>query len=160
MQSDLSGKAELVEKRERAKPTIVTVGNRQMLSTGRWNDSVVADWVAANGRERWIEIGELAKFAYVQNSLRSKRQARKRLSTLLREFLGRGELLLIEYGSQNGAASAVKLFSNPKSHSESQAVKLRLEKMQQRTDLSADQFKMAMAIWAHIASMEAIADAG
>jgi hypothetical protein len=49
---------------KRAKPTLVTVGNRQVISTGRWNDEVMGDFVIDHGQHRWLQIGELARIAY------------------------------------------------------------------------------------------------
>ena len=130
---------------ERAKPTLVMIGDRQVISSGLWNDSLMADYVLANGRLKWIPVGELAKVAYGQNIRNSKKRVRRRLSTLLNELLLRGEFLVIEYGPPHNHACTVKLFHEG-SDVERQAVHLKLEKMRKRQVMTAEQYEMALTV--------------
>src|SRR5262249_44282189 len=96
---------------ERTKPTLVTIGNRQIISTGRWNNDCVAQHVLAHGRAKWVTVGDLARLAYGQNTPRSKERVRKCLNRLFRHFLSLGELLVVEYAPPRNRASAVKVYT-------------------------------------------------
>ncbi len=57
----------------RTKPTLMIVGDKQMISTGRWNDQLMADYVSeqsrADRKDPWIKIGELAIPASTRSEL-------------------------------------------------------------------------------------------
>src|SRR6185312_17031344 len=99
----------VVKVSERTKPTFVTVGNKQIISTGRWNNELMADHVSEHGRGKWLRIGELARVARGSNTIANKRYVRSRLSRLFLELLNRGELLVVEYNGDHYGASAVKI---------------------------------------------------
>src|SRR5262245_49220329 len=96
--------------RTRALPTFERVGNRQVLSSGRWNDIKMADYIMEHGQLRWIEISELAKTAYGHNNKDTKTKARRYLHKIFTLLIDRGVFMVTEYEPQRGrAALAVKL---------------------------------------------------
>lgn len=125
--------------KERSKPTLVTVGKRKVISTGRWNDDLMADWVSENARKRWVQIGELARVSCGGNSIDTKRRVRRNLSALFWTLFGRGIILAIEYGDDYNGASAVKV-ADFASEQEFQNVNARLDKMKQKRDLSTQRY--------------------
>jgi hypothetical protein len=88
--------------KQRARPELITIGNRQMSSSGRWNDSLQADYLMLNGSNKWVGIGELAKLAWHQNTKTTKEKARRylwRLSTYL--LIQKGQLISYEYSGRH-----------------------------------------------------------
>jgi hypothetical protein len=131
---------------ERAKPTLVTIGNRQVISSGRWNDELAAHYVMTHGRDKWLSVGDLAKLAYGQNVPRSKKMVRRRIASLFHTIRNEyGEFLVVEYGPPNNRAKAVKLF-DVKSEMERQAVRSRLESMRKRREMTAEQYQSAILV--------------
>jgi hypothetical protein len=60
-------------RRAYSKPTLVTIGNRQVTSSGRWNNACMAQYLMLEeNRLRWVGIGELAKTAWGQNTISTK----------------------------------------------------------------------------------------
>lgn len=129
----------IVKATERAKPTLVTVGDKQIISSGRWNDELMADYVLDHGREKWIKIGELAKVACGSNTIPNKKRARRRLSSLFRALLDRGMLLSVEYNGDYNSATAVKI-ADINSEQDRQNVTIRVKRMQARHELASDQY--------------------
>mgnify|MGYP001605570804 CR=1 FL=1 len=145
---ELSGKDEKAVTRvtERSKPTLVTIGNRQVISSGRWNNELMADHILVNGRLKWLTIGELSKVAYNDGSPRNKKRVRQCLHQLFRTLmLKHGELLVIEYGSPNNRAKAVKLFDCT-SEIDRQNLEIKLDRMRKRRELSMEQYENAVLI--------------
>lgn len=131
---------------ERSKPTLVTVGNKQIISSGRWNDELMAEYVIANGRAKWLTIGNLARTAYGNGSPRSKERVRQCLHKLFKILMTTfGELLVVEYGPPFNRARSVKLFDR-KSELDRQTLKNKLEKMRQRRELTAEQYEKAIIV--------------
>ncbi len=131
---------------EKAKPELVTIGNRQIISSGRWNDNLMADYIAINGRTKWLSIGELAKVAWGQNTPTTKARARKRLSSLFAHLLVNcGQLMVVEYSPPRNRAQAVKLF-DPTSEPERQALSSKLMKLLNNKELSSERYERAMVI--------------
>jgi hypothetical protein len=144
--TELIGKDNAIAKvAERAKPTLVMVGNRMVVSTGRWNNPCLADYVRAHGRDKWIPIGDIARTAFSQNTPRSKERARRCLNRLFRYFLETEELLVVDYGGPRHRAIAVKLFSRDASEAERQSMAEKLERMKVRAEMSQDNY--AHALW-------------
>lgn len=145
---EVSSKGEgksVVPTTERAKPILVTVGNRQIISSGRWNDKVMADYVLTNGRSKWVSVGALAKVAYGHQDMTTKRKVRRYLHSLfLLLVVERDEFLVIEYEPKRGRAMAVKLFEQG-SEMDRQALHLKLEKMRSRSELTAAQYGNALS---------------
>lgn len=138
MQAEEHGKA------ERAKPVVVNIGKREVISSGYWNDELVADYVMINGVNSWLTIGDLAKFAWTSNTLANKARARKYLGRLWALLLMRGQLLVVEYG-ERGRAQAVKIY-DPESEQDQQALNSKLQKLKHRGELTEDQYVTAMGL--------------
>jgi hypothetical protein len=144
---DLFGKDTTVTKViERTKPTLITVGKRQIISSGRWNNDLMADYVMMHGACRYIPIGELAKTAYMQAMPRNKERVRKNIFHLFRTILLKyGRLLVVEYGSPHNRAQAVKLFDTS-SDLDRKALWPKIERMRKRRELSETQYEMAVEV--------------
>jgi hypothetical protein len=131
---------------ERAKPTFVTIGNKQIISSGRWNNELMADYVFVHGREKWLGVGDLARTAYGQNTPRSKERVRRCLPQLFKALMAtRTELLVVEYGPPHNRARAVKLFDR-QSEVDRQNLKIKLERMKKRRELTAEQYERALVV--------------
>jgi hypothetical protein len=125
---------------ERAKPALITIGDKQMISTGRWNDGLMADYVSENGLVKWIQIGELAKVACGSNTIPNKKRVRARLSGLFMELRNRGMFLAVEYNGEHNSATAVKI-ADIASEQDRQNVRARLERMWKRKELTSEQYE-------------------
>jgi hypothetical protein len=134
-----------VERRtERTKPTLLTLDNgRQVISTGRWNDSVMAGFVLAN-RDRWIKVGELAKVGCGGNTIPNKRRVRSHVNGLFLELLQRGVFMAVETGSRN-ETQAVKV-ADPTSEADRQNVQIKMERMRKRREITAERYERAMEV--------------
>jgi hypothetical protein len=135
---------------KRAKPELVTIGDRQVISNGRWNDDLMVSYVLANGRDKWLSIGDLAKVAYCANTVHTKKNARVRVRSLfLNLMLRHGEILLVDYEPPHGRAQAVKIF-NKDSELDRKSVVARIEKMRSKRESAAGELDAAMRIIEHI----------
>jgi hypothetical protein len=130
---------------ERSKPTLIMLGKRKVISTGRWNDSVMADYVTEEGEHRWIKIGELAAVGCSRNTIDTKKLVRGRLSALFRELRDRNLFLAIRYDDEYHAASEVKI-ANLRDVDELQNVKDKLNSMKKRKEMSQDQYDKAIEL--------------
>ena len=129
----------------RAKPTIITIGKKQVISSGQWNNAQVIDYVIARGSGRWITVGELARFVHLHASPTNKGKVRRCLARLYNALLfEHGLFLVTEYGPHN-QAMAVKLLDQ-KSELELQAAELKLDRMRKRREMSNEQYDEAMRI--------------
>jgi len=129
---------------ERAKPTLVEIGNHQVISSGCWNDELVAEFMLLNGRLRWVEVGELARLAFCRSTPKGKERVRRSLHKLFKTLLNDyGELLAIEYSDVRGRAKQVKIF-DPTCDGDCAAIEHRLERMRTRKELSDGQYESAI----------------
>lgn len=129
---------------ERAKPTLITIGKRTFISTGRWNNDLMADYVIAEGDD-WIKIGELARVGCASNTIDNKRRVRARLSTMFKLLRERGYFLAVKYDGENGAASEVKI-ADLKSNDDRDKVMFKLNSMKKRKEMSQDQYDKSVAL--------------
>ncbi len=131
---------------ERAKPELVMIGNRQIISNGCWNDGLVADWLLLeSNRIRWVQLGEVAKVAWGANNIRNKERARRYLSRLWRYLLvERGVLLVVKYAVEKyHATQAVKVY-DPASADEREMVETRLDRMSRNKELTEERYQLAL----------------
>jgi hypothetical protein len=129
----------------RPKPELITVGNRQMVSTGRWNDDVMAQYVIINGR-KWLEIGELARVSYGQNTPTSKARVRKCLPKLWDHLLiNMGKLMVTEYGPPRNRALRVKMYDHT-SELDRRILIDKLEKKRHRGELAEHHIDYALQL--------------
>ncbi len=130
----------------RAKPELITVGDRQVSSTGRWNDNLMMDYIEANGKERWIGLGELAKVAWGMNSITTKARARQYLSRVWKALLiERGLILVVEYEGPHNRARAVKIY-NHDSEQDRQVLAQKLAAIKHRGEMSLQHYNEAIAL--------------
>lgn len=130
--------------RTRAQPILQTVGKRQVISTGRWNDLVIADYIMQHGGSRRIEISELAKIAYGHNNKDTKTKVRRYLHKIRAMLIDRGALLVVNYEPPYNRAVAVWLNSgSPEDH---EHLDQTFEKMKLRGELSIERFERAMLL--------------
>lgn len=150
MTSDVTGEANTVASTtERAKPELLTIGNRQIISTGRWNNGLIADYLMLHGSSKWLTVGEIAKVAWGQNTISTKKRARRCLSHLWHYLLvERGQLLVIEYSPDgHHQAQALKIY-DPQSVSDRQVIEIRLERMSKTKELTEDRYQRACSLLA------------
>ena len=122
----------------RTKPTLVTIGNKQVISNGRWNDILMADYVSEHGQDKWIQIGKLAGVLGA-NTIPNKKRVRKGLSRLFMELRNRGLFLVVEYNGDYNSANAVKV-ADISSEQDRQNVMARLARMWKRKELTEDEY--------------------
>ncbi len=130
---------------QRPKPTLIMIGKREVLSTGRWNDPAMADYVIKEGKDRWIKIGELASVGCARNTIDTKKLVRGRLSALFRELRSRNLFLAIRYNDDFNAASEVKI-ADLKAKDERKHVTDKLESMRRRKEMSQEQYEKTIEL--------------
>jgi hypothetical protein len=131
---------------ERTKPTLVDIGGRKVISTGRWNDQLMAEYVLVHSRDKWLKIGELARVSCGSNTIPNKKRVRKHLSSLFLFLMDRELFLAVDYGD-NGAANAVKI-ADLQSQDERDCVNEKMRRMQRSKEISVEKFEKATALLA------------
>ena len=139
------GKAPGKDIAERSKPTLITLGKRTVISTGRWNDSLMADYLMEEGVNKWIKIGELASVGCSRNTIDTKKLVRGRLSSLFRELRERDKFLAIRYDDEYKAASEVKI-ADLSDMNERKNVTDKLSSMKKRKEMSQEQYDKSIAL--------------
>jgi hypothetical protein len=132
-------------KPERAKPALIKIGKRWVISTGRWNDILMADYLMENGREEWVKVGVLAGVGCGANTIPNKKRVRSRLSSLFMELRERNLFLAIKYDGDFGAASEIKIADLNSDH-DRQNVKDKLKRMKRRKEMSEEQYDKTIAL--------------
>lgn len=130
-----------------AKPELVTIGKKQVIASGHWNDRLVLNHILANARKDWMPVGELARFAWGQNNIANKRRARAYLGRLWRMMMVEEQLLLSVYYDRlcNGQATMVKVY-DPTNEAEKAALNKKLDKLFQNRELTQETYDMAIGI--------------
>src|SRR4051812_34672466 len=136
---------QLSKVKAKTKPTLVVIGTRTMISTGRWNADLMADYILENGRDKWLSVGHLARVGCGSNTLPTKKRVRTKLSSLFTHFCERGEFLAVEYGGNHNAAMSVKV-ADLNAASDHQSVVLKLERMRKHKELTQDQYERFTAL--------------
>ncbi len=130
----------------RTAPTLVSVGNKQVSSSGRWNDALMAQYVMEHGRKKWLDIRELARVAYLSASPANQTRVRQCLHKLFTHLMKQhAEILAVEYNGKNRSASAVKLYDG-KTEAERQAATIKLDRMKLRGEIAAEQYTQALEL--------------
>ena len=127
-------------KRARTKPQLVTIGDKQVVSNGRWDDDCIIIYIIANPG-RWISVPEIAKVAYWSNSVANKKKVRKHLSVLFDKCLERDEVLVVEY--EGSRAKHLKLYEGG-SEVENQHTDLKLAKMENAATINGERRRKAI----------------
>jgi hypothetical protein len=130
----------------RAKPTLVTLdNNKQIISSLRWNDGVMAEYVLVHARKDWLTIGDLARICYGQNIANSRDRVRGRLHKLFKFLLKQHQaFLVVEYGSHS-EATAVKLLDR-QSPLDCQSAADKLKRMLRRRLMTAEQYNLVVSV--------------
>jgi hypothetical protein len=148
----------------RAKPTLITLeGGRQITSTGRWNDGLLLGYLQEHEikyqekiaarfypeklKYGWVDIGELAKVAYGQNSLDSKKKVRRSLTSLFKFALAEGVVIVVNYDVKTRRALAAKVL-DPKNRDEVMVLNAKLDRLIDSYELSAEQHARVKALLA------------
>jgi hypothetical protein len=131
--------------KKRPQPTLISVGNKQVTSHGRWNDDLITSFVLTHGYSRWIEIKELARVAYHGGQPSNQDRVRGKMHRLFKTALSRNVMLVIEYDGPHNSATAVKVLDKD-SEPEVALALARLEKWKARKLVTAEQYDCALAI--------------
>lgn len=133
--------------RQEAKPELITIGKKQIIATGRWNDYRVMEHIIANARKEWMPVGELARFAWGQNNIANKRRARAYLGRLWRLMMVEKQLLLsIHYDPlSHSQATMVKVY-DPENESERAALNKKLTKLFHNRELTEESYSTALEL--------------
>jgi len=126
----------------RKQPTVVELDGREVISTNRWNEPLVADKMMREAINKWITLNEIVKFAYGQINKANKKRARGYLWSLRRGLLGRGHLLITD----GRPTEALKIFDPAVEHERGIAGPL-IAQMKRRRDFSMDLCNVADAIY-------------
>ena len=126
----------------REKPTIIDIGKRKAISSGRWNHDVIAEYIIGRGKYAGLlDIGDLGKLAFGFKGNNSRKMVRKRLSGLKKVMaLHYGELLAVEYEGPHEAASKVKVY-DPNSLADQELIKTMIDKMTREKDKMLNYYK-------------------
>jgi len=127
-------------KRQRQQPILTTIGKKQIISSGRWNDIVIADYILANGK-RTIEVSELAKIAYGHNSNDTKEKVRRYLHKIFTMLVDRGAFMVREHEPPHGRVIAVRLDTG--SAADRQHIQEHLDRMLHRREWSIERYERA-----------------
>ena len=127
----------------RKKPTFVNIDGKKRISTGRWNDALMVQYVIENS-DRWISDGELARVAWGSNNLHNKRRVRANLSRLFKMVLAMKKLLAIAYEEEgHHPAKAVKVWDGV-NEDERTLVCAKVDKLHKAKELSNDMYELAL----------------
>jgi len=128
--------------RTRSTPIFVDVDGKTRISTGRWNDKLMVQYVVEND-DRWISVGELARVAWGSNNLHNKHRVRANLSRMFKLALEVNKLLAIEYEALGRhPAKAVKVCDKTKVY-ERDLVSAKVDKLFKARELSEAMYKLA-----------------
>lgn len=128
--------------KQRPLPTIISIGNREVISTGQFVPDLVAEKIIRDGINEWVSISDLAKFAYGKSFLANNQRVRGYIWKMRRDLLVRGFLLIAE----GRPIEHVKIFVG--SGQERQLAKPLLAKMRKRSDISAELYEKAIGLFA------------
>lgn len=124
--------------RARLAPEVITIGKRQVISSGQFNVPLVATKLIEDGVNDWVSVSEIAKYAYGKSFLANNRRVRGKLSVLRRYLIPRGFLLITE----GRPVEHLKIYVEASAF-ERQLAETALRKMRTRSDTSAAVYEMA-----------------
>jgi hypothetical protein len=130
---------------KRTKPTFITVGKRKMISTGRFNAGLVADYIFVEGLTRWVPIGEVARVTYGSQTINTKSMIRHRLPKVNHEMVNRGKLLVYQRPKPSGRTIAVKIFTGD-TEEEQEAMVAQIEMRRKRKESSQEQYERELSL--------------
>ena len=127
---------------KRTQPELVEVNGKQVISSNRWNDDKIAEYVMLNGHE-WLTVGDLAKCAWRHSDKATKDRARRYIHKIYQIILRHGHVLVYDYDGKR--IERVKLLDN-NSAVERQAAAYKAEQLRKRLKLSAEQYEQALKL--------------
>jgi len=130
--------------KRRELPVITKVGKREFLSTGRWNDLAIADYIMGNGTET-LEIADLARIAYGHSDQATRTKVRRYLHKIKQLLIDRGVLMVVDYEAPRRRAIAVKIYDG-NSSADRQYLEFDLRRMRQRGEISLERYDRAIAL--------------
>jgi hypothetical protein len=135
----------------RARPTLVTVGERA-ISTNGWRVPLVEEhlrWhLGQTPRKKWCGIGCMARTMFGRSMATTQAAVRRRIARAFLKLLESGLFLAIEYNTgagSHGEIVAVKLFE-PGSTIEAQFAERQLQRMKARREINEKVWEQALAI--------------
>lgn len=139
--------------KSRAKPTLVQIGNRTIISSGQYHIPTVADYLLPRSlphkgapRGRWIGMGEIASLRGTGADPTAKKRARKILPKLSAHLLDECSRVLI-YEYEGRRVSRVKVYDpTSATEDERQEAIYKLDQMKNRADLSIDRYEKAFSL--------------
>ena len=132
--------------RKRQTPVLVKDGHKTFISTHRWSDHAVLNFIREDSSGKWIDLGEIAKVAYGHNTASGRDRVRRNLPKLFRFALfGHQTFLITQTEGPHDKAISIKHL-NPASEDEVDRGKEKLARMRRRKELSDDMYYHAMRI--------------
>lgn len=135
----------------RAKPELVVVGKREIISTGQFNVDLVVDKIIRDGKDEWVSVSDIARLAYSRSRKDTNKLVRRYIWRLRRAMLARGHLLLAE----GRPVEHVKIFIGG-AH-ETQLATFLLANMRKRSDFSAEYYDKAVSLVTALSNSESAA---
>jgi hypothetical protein len=115
---------------DESKPPLTTVGNRTIATHGYSLDALelhLREHAKKQAeKELWCDVSCVTRVFYGRSTDASRRHMRKKLGAASKELLGRGLLLLRQYGGRYGSIEKVKLFDRDRVEDQDYAIKQRL----------------------------------
>jgi hypothetical protein len=131
--------------KKRPLPTVVTLGDRRMISTQAFYLPLVADYLTAEGLRRWVTIREISKFVYGRGLDAHDVRVRGYLWRMKRACVERGHILICEE-SQNGRATGQVKVADMAVPAERQLAEEEVKRMADRSDVSEALYAKAIAL--------------
>jgi len=132
--------------RKRSKPSLVKLGNRYLTSDGYYHKDLCADYLLANGRDKWIGVAQLSKVMCGSPTIDGKRKVRKNMFAVFAHLLlHHSEFLVYELSGPQRRIHAVKLL-DVKAEADKQAAKLQVERMRKALHRVGIRFETACRI--------------
>lgn len=141
------------KKKRRAKPTLVKIGNRTVISSGQYHLPTVADYILPRSlpskgfpKGRWLSLAEMAALKGSGADPTAKKQARRMIPGLAAYLLDNHNRVLI-YEYEGRRISRVKVY-DPESSTEDerQEARHKLDRMKDRRDLDVQRYERARVI--------------
>lgn len=129
---------------KRSKPTLMTLGEQQLSTDGKWHPDLAIEYIC-NNRGRQISVGELAKVFYHANIPRNKKRVRRCLPQLTRRLISREELLVRDTDPKTRRVLAVRLY-DPRAEQDRQDVRDYLERLRSTRELNDSYYCRALTL--------------
>lgn len=121
-------------------PEIVSIGNREVISTSQMNVPLVGDFLIRNAVNDWVSVVTLARFIYGAGFAANQARVRKRLWDVRRHLLSRGFFLIHEGGRR---IERIKIFVETDSEVERSYAEETLRRMRNKSGISAALYAQA-----------------